>query len=242
MKTKVLASLVIIFSGYAINAQELTQTVRGVVLDNDSRETLMGAAVIRLGAEYTTGTTTNSAGEFVLENVPLGRHSFQVNYLGYKPYVTSEILVSSGKEVYLEIALNQSVSNLEEVVIKAEIDKSATINSMTLISARTFSVEDASRYAGGFDDPTRLVSAFAGVSAPQIESNGISVRGNAPSMVQYRMEGIDIDIANHFEGGDLLGGGFVSLFSRHVLGGSDFLTGAFPAEYGNALSAVFDMN
>jgi hypothetical protein len=242
MKTKVITSLVLIFYGYFIYAQELTQTVRGVVLDNDSRETLIGATVIRLGAEYVTGTTTNNDGEFILENVPLGRHSFQINYLGYQPYVTGEILVSSGKEVFLEIAMNQSVSNLEEVVVKAEIDKSKTMNIMTLLSARTFSVEEASRYAGGFDDPTRLVSAFAGVSASQIESNGISVRGNAPSMVQYRMEGVEIENANHFEGGDLLGGGFVSLFNSHVLGNSDFLTGAFPAEYGNALSAVFDMN
>jgi hypothetical protein len=242
MKKKVVLLMVLIFCGYAIHAQELTQTIRGVVLDNDSRETLIGATVIRLGAEYATGTITNNDGEFILENVPLGRHSFQINYLGYQPYVTGEILVSSGKEVFLEIAMNQSVSNLEEVVVKAEIDKSKTMNIMTLLSARTFSVEEASRYAGGFDDPTRLVSAFAGVSASQIESNGISVRGNAPSMVQYRMEGVEIENANHFEGGDLLGGGFVSLFNSHVLGNSDFLTGAFPAEYGNALSAVFDMN
>jgi hypothetical protein len=242
MKTKTLTTLLFLFFGYFSYAQVLTQTVRGLILDKDSKEPLIGATVIRVGAELSSGTTTDLDGKFILEDVPLGRHKFQISFVGYQPFATSEILVGSGKEVFLNIDLKESVTELKGVTVTAKIDKNETLNTMTLVSARTFSTEEAKRYAGGFDDPTRLVSAFAGVSAPQIESNGISVRGNAPSMVQYRMEGVEIENANHFEGGDLLGGGFVSIFNSHVLGNSDFLTGAFPAEYGNALSAVFDMN
>lgn len=242
MKKVQITFLMIILLAANANAQQLVQTVRGTVVDKDSQVPLIGATVILIGAASENGTVTDLNGNFVLTNVPVGRHSFKISYIGYMPYVINEVYVSSGKEVFLNIALKESVTDLTEVTISAEIDKNVTLNSMTLVSGRTFSTEEANRYAGGFDDPTRLVSSFAGVSAPQIESNGISVRGNAPSMVQYRMEGVEIEYPNHFEGGDLLGGGFVSIFSSHVLGNSDFLTGAFSAEYGNALSAVFDMN
>lgn len=240
-KTQIIILFFIALTSY-LNAQQLSQTVRGTVLDKDSQVPLIGATVIRIDASIENGTTTDINGHFVLENIPVGRHSFQISYIGYMPYIVSEVYVGSGKEISLTIELVESVTNLDEFTVRPTLEKDEALNDMTSVSARVFSVEEAKRYAGGFDDPTRLVSAFAGVSAPEVESNGISVRGNAPSMVQYRMEGLEIQNANHFEGGDLLGGGFVSIFNSHVLGNSDFLTGAFPSEYGNALSAVFDMN
>jgi hypothetical protein len=240
-KTQITLLLVFLLATIA-NAQQLSQTVRGTVLDKDTQMPLLGATVIRISSSEQKGTITDINGNFVLSNVPVGRHSFKISYIGYMPYVINEVYVSSGKEVFLLVELVESVTKLDEITVKPTVQKDESLNYMASVSARVFSIEEAKRYAGGFDDPTRLVSAFAGVSAPQVESNGISVRGNAPSMVQYRMEGLEIENANHFEGGDLLGGGFVSLFSSHMLGNSDFLTGAFPAEYGNALSAVFDMN
>ena len=104
-------------------------------------------------------------------------------------------------------------------------------NTMAAISSRSFSVEETRRYAGGLDDPGRLASVFAGVSDGNIESNGIIVRGNNPTGVVYQIEGVDVGNPNHFAGEDLLGGGFVSVLSNHVLRNSDFLTGAFPSEY-----------
>lgn len=227
---------------YLLNAQELTQTIRGKVVDKDTQIPLIGATIMRLGSNVNNGTITDINGDFSLNNVPVGRHDFRLNYIGYEPFVINELLVNSGKEVVLNIELTESVTQLEEIVVKPNTRKDMPLNDMTSVSARVFSIEEAKRYAGGFDDPTRLASSFAGVAATDVESNGISVRGNAPSMVQYRMEGVEIENANHFEGGDLLGGGFISIFNSHLLANSDFLTGAFPAEYGNALSAAFDMN
>lgn len=86
----------------------------------------------------------------------------------------------------------------------------------------------------GFDDPARLVSAFAGV-APSVSSNGISIHGNAPHLLQWRLEDVEIPNPNHFADIATLGGGILSSLSSQVLGNSDFFTGAFPAEYGNAV-------
>ena len=99
--------------------------------------------------------------------------------MGYEPGIFREILVTSAKEVYLEIPLKESVNELSEVVVRARTNKEEAMNKMATTGARMLSVEEASRYAGGFDDPARLVSAFAGV-APSVSSNGISIHGNAP--------------------------------------------------------------
>lgn len=215
------------------------QTIRGVVIDVDSKHPIPYATV-RLSEAGGMGTVTDSLGRFSLPQVPVGRHTVEAAFMGYDPGVFREILVTSAKEVYLEMPLKESVNELNEVVIRARTNKEEAMNKMATTGARMLSVEEASRYAGGFDDPARLVSAFAGV-APSVSSNGISIHGNAPHLLQWRLEDVEIPNPNHFADIATLGGGILSSLSSQVLGNSDFFTGAFPAEYGNAVSGVFDM-
>ena len=216
-----------------------TQTIRGVITDAASGEAIPYAS-ITLVDNPEKGAMSDDNGQFNISNVMIGRHSIQVNYLGYEPTVIKEIMVSSSKEVYLEIALKESVQALDEVIVRPRINKEQPLNKMVATGARMFSVEEASRYAGGFDDPARLASAFAGVSSDG-SSNGISIHGNAPHLLSWHMEGVEIPNPNHFADISILGGGILSSLSANVLGNSDFLTGAFPAEYNNAISGVFDV-
>ncbi len=233
--------LLIVLLLFAVNSfAQLTQTIKGTVIDEASQVTLPGATVFIVNTNPVKGTITDAEGAFSLSGIPVGRVHLKVTYVGYEPYEITSLMVTSGKEVVLSVELKESISQLNEVVVSGH-RKDRTVNTMSMISARTFSVEEARRYAGGLDDPGRLASVFAGVADADMESNGIVVRGNAPSGVIYKVEGIEVDNPNHFAGEDFLGGGFVSILNNHVLGNSDFLTGAFPAEYGNALSAVFDM-
>ena len=222
------------------NAQ-YTQTIRGTVKDPNSQLSIPGANVIVMDTSIISGTITDSDGVFKIHNIPVGRYDIRISFIGYETTVIPSVFVTSGKEVILDAEITESVTELKEIKVIAR-SKDRPLNNMATLSARTFSVEETRRYAGGLDDPGRLVSVFAGVSDGTLESNGIVVRGNAPFGISYRIEGIEVDNPNHFAGEDFLGGGFVSVLSNHVLGNSDFLTGAFPAEYGNALSAVFDMN
>ena len=215
------------------------QTIRGMVVEGDSKYTIPYANV-RLSDKEGMGTTTDSLGRFTIPQVPVGRHTVEAAFMGYEPGIFREILVTSAKEVYLEIPLKESVNELSEVVVRARTNKEEAMNKMATTGARMLSVEEASRYAGGFDDPARLVSAFAGV-APSVSSNGISIHGNAPHLLQWRLEDVEIPNPNHFADIATLGGGILSSLSSQVLGNSDFFTGAFPAEYGNAVSGVFDM-
>ncbi|REL37748.1 carboxypeptidase-like regulatory domain-containing protein [Rhodohalobacter sp. SW132] len=236
-----LATLMVFTSCYVHSQSPLTQTVRGTIVDANSKSPLIGAAITVEGSEPLMGTATNADGIFRLERVPVGRHNFKVSYFGYEPFIVSEILVGSGKEVVLSIELQGTTLELEGVVVTANTNKDRPLNTMATLSARTFSVEETNRYAGGLDDPARLASAFAGVTTTQTTNNAIIIRGNSPRGVLWRFEGVDIPAAFHFPNVDFIGGGGFTVLSNQMLQNSDFYTGAFPAEYGNASSGVFDI-
>jgi len=240
-KYNVLLTFLIFKSLITFSQSELTQTVRGKIVDAESRIPLIGATIIVEGLQPTKGTAADLNGNFRLEGIPVGRHNFKVSFIGYEPFMVTEILVCSGKEVVLNIELKESALSINEVVIRTNTNKDKPVNSMATLSARTFSVEETSRYAGGMDDPARLASAFAGVATTQTTNNAIIIRGNSPRGVLWRFEGVDIPAAFHFPNVDFIGGGGFTVLSNQMLRNSDFFTGAFPAEYGNASSGVFDI-
>lgn len=238
---KGLFALGVFLLSLAVNAQNKpsTQTIRGIVTDKSSGAPLpyITVGVLTLPHE---GTMTDESGKFVLADIPVGRHDIQASSVGYETALFREIMLTSAKEVFLEIQLRENVTELGEVVVTNQVNKEQPLNNMALSGARMLSVEEARRYAGGMDDPARLASSFAGVS-PSVGNNGISIHGNAPHLLQWKLEGVEVPNPNHFADIATLGGGVLSSLSSHVLGNSDFLTGAFPSEYSNAVSGVFDM-
>ncbi len=232
---------IISFCGLSFS-QTITQTVKGKVFDKTTQETLIGATIILVNSDPLVGTTTDLDGEFNLKNVAIGRQSIEISMMGYESYITSELLISSGKQIILNVGLLKKVTALNEVVLKPKRIKEKPINTMASVSSRQFTVEETQRYAGGLNDPARLVSSFAGVATPSISSNGISVRGNSPSGLLWRIEGVEVPSPNHFADLTIAGAGLLTVLSSQMMGNSDFYTGAFPAEYGNATSGVFDIN
>jgi len=239
MKRILIFSLLILFVT-SLSAQQV-QTIRGRVTDKESKTPLQGANIVLLDVEPLTGTITDNNGNFRLNKVALGRQSIQVSYIGYKPAVFQSILVNSVKEIVLEVELEESVVMGSAVVITAQARKDETRNQMAVVSARSFSVEETEKYAGSRGDVARMAMNYAGVSSANDQRNDIIIRGNSPSGLLWRLEDIDIPNPNHFaEGGTT--GGPVGMLNNNLLENSDFFTGAFPAEYGNALSGVFDLN
>ena len=215
------------------------QTIRGTVTDRDSKITLPGASVVIVGSNPIIGTATDMDGNFILENVTVGRHDIKVTFIGYEDAVLTEVLLGSANELVLNISISESVMALNEVTLTNI--KGEAINEMATISAKSFSVEETKRYAASIGDPARMVQSFAGVSTGDDASNEIIIRGNSPNWLLWRLEGVEIPSPNHFaeEGGS---SGAVSILSTNMLNVSDFYLGAFSAEYGNALSGVFDIS
>jgi len=109
-----------------------------------------------------------------------------------------------------------------------------------VVSGRSFSAYEVENYPGSLSDISRAAVSFPGVVSTNDGQNHIVIRGNSPKGLQWRLEGIEIPNLNHFSDIGASGGG-VNVVSNNMLGGSDFLTSAFPSEYGNALSGVFDL-
>lgn len=223
----------------ALQAQ-VFQTVKGFVFDADSRMPLPGATIVLKNSDPLIGTTTDLDGKFKIENVPVGRHNFVVTYMGYENVFISEVVVGSGKQVVLEIAMTEKTTSLKTVEVKANAGSDGTVNQMAVSGVKQIEMEQAGRYAGAADDPSRLVSSFAGV-ASGLQSNGIVVRGNSPKGLLWRLEDVEIGNPNHFADLAVFGGGGLTALSSQMIARSDFFTGAFPAEYSNAVSGVFDM-
>lgn len=241
---KVITTLLLITAGLAVCAEaheKRTQTIRGKVMDAVTGYPLPGAHVILKDSNPLIAASTDLNGQFSLNQVPVGRQNLEISYVGYLKRIYSNLLLSSGKEVFLEVYLEEVVVNLSEISVVSTVRKEEAINEMVLVSARTFSVEETERYAGSLGDPARMVANFAGVMTQNDSRNDIIIRGNSPSGVLWRLEGIEIPNPNHF-GAMGTTGGPVSMVNNNLLTNSDFLTGAFPAEFGNATAGVFDLN
>lgn len=236
---KTLLLLLILTSFLYSTAQEISQTIKGVVIDKISEKPLTGATILLLNSN--NATISDAEGRFVLKNVLPGRVKIAVSYNGYKEVIIPELLVTAGKEVILDIALEQNIKQVSEIIIKgSRVKKGNATNEYATASARSFNVDEVTRFAGGRNDPAKLVSNFAGVVANSDARNDIVVRGNSPAGVLWRIEGIPAPSPNHFATMGTTGGP-ISALNTNALKTSDFYTGAFPAEFGNANAAVFDI-
>lgn len=235
-----LLALLLYFGICQATAQSLTQTVRGNIVDQISKSPMPGATVMILDTEPIMGAVSDVRGDFKIPHVPLGTYTIRVSFMGYRDAILSQIQVNSGKETVLSIAIEEDLRQMQEVTVLAS-DKDRTVNDMIAVSGRTFSVEETRKFAAAVNDPGRMAASFAGVVSTDDGNNNISIRGNSPNGLLWRMEGIDIPNPNHFASPGMAGGG-ISILSAQLLANSDFITGAFPAEYGNALSGVFDLS
>lgn len=217
---------------------QLTQSIRGTVVDQILQAPVAGATVSIPGINRTVITDIN--GNFRFIDVPVGQHQLHISYVGFKETTLDNIAVNTGKETVLTIPLEINIVSQKEVIIRANSKKNKPLNEMSAVSARAFTVEETQKYAAAVNDPLRMATGFAGVIAINDGSNDIVIRGNAPTGLLWRMEGVDIPNPNHFSSVGSSGGG-ISILSAQLLSNSDFITGAFAAEYGNALSGVFDL-
>ncbi|MCH1478770.1 MAG: carboxypeptidase-like regulatory domain-containing protein, partial [Crocinitomicaceae bacterium] len=215
-----------------------TQAVRGSVFDNESKFPIVGAKVVLFSEGFSSKTITDFDGLFLLENVPVGKHEIQVSYTLYSSN-TLTVEVSSGKEVVVQVPLVEFISEQKEVVVHGR-KRGEVLNELALISAQQFSVEETNRYPGSRMDPARMASNFAGVQGADDSRNDIIIRGNSPLGVVWRVEGVDIPNPSHFAISGSTGGP-VSIINNKILANSDFFMSAFPAEYGNSTSGVFDL-
>lgn len=244
--------LLLLFLPSLVLAQSPVQTLRGTVTDADNGAPLSSANLVlswdassllsREGGSISTAT--DESGHFSWSKIAVGRYRLQVSYVGYETVTIAEVLIEAGKEAVQNVQLRERSEALHEVVVKAQARNSTDIQSL---SAYTMTVEEQFRFPATFYDPGRLAMSYPGVAGVNDGTNIICVRGNAPGAVKWRLEGVEIVNPNHtanagtFSDRPTQAGGGVNILSAQLLGTSNFLTGAFPVEFGNALGGIFDM-
>lgn len=228
--------------GLCASAQEANKTIRGRITDDVSKQPIIGAMVVLKGSEPLKGVTTDIQGNFRLSGISVGRITLEITFVGYEKLTVPDLVITAGKEVVLDLAITEAINSTADVVVtyNRKQDPTVTINEMAIVSARSFNPDDTKKYAGALGDPSRMAANFAGVVAGNDSRNDIVVRGNTPNAMLWQLEGINIPNPNHFGAGTSTGGP-VSMLNANNIAKSDFFTSAFPAQYGNANGAVFDL-
>lgn len=220
--------------------ENISQNIKGRVLDQQSQTPLPGVNVLVLINGESFGASTDFDGYYKVESVPTGRINVSFSFIGYETVNMQNVELLGSKELVLNISMRESTEKLKEVTVVAKVNKERTNNERVNVSGRSFSIEETQRFAGANNDVSRMAANFAGVQRSNDAANDIVVRGNSPYGLIWRLEGMDIPNPNHF-GGIGATGGPVSMLNNNVLANSDFITSAFPSDYGDGISGVFDL-
>ncbi len=229
--------LLLITTAFSQQGNIPTQTIKGTVINFKNHQPVPGASVLVEGTRF--GAYSDDNGNFKIRDVPVGRHKLRISSIGYETQAIN-IILNSGKQENLHIELNESYVETKEVNVTAKGDRFKPINESAIVSSTLFSKDDVERFAGSRMDPARMAQNFAGVVGSNDLRNDIIVRGGSPTELLWRLDGLDIPNPNHFATQGATGGP-VSAINSTTLDNSDFLTGAFPAEYGDRMSGVFDL-
>lgn len=222
-----------------MQGQSLTQEVTGSVKQESIFVPLSGATVLLSNDSDSSTTSTDSTGRFVFKKIFPGRYLLSVSFVGYRTW-QQDILVISARKTEVNVLLEEFSSVLNEVEITANAVSSTMGN-------QTITIEKTLRVPANFFDPVRVLTSYPGVQTTSDQNNTIIVRGNSPSGLLWRINGLDVVNPNHlanagtFSDKPALYGGGVNIISAQLLDQTDFYSGSLPPRYGNALAGVVDM-
>ncbi|MDP5172564.1 MAG: TonB-dependent receptor [Bacteroidia bacterium] len=238
-------SLLFIFCALAVFSQPVlaqsgTQNIRGRVVDKESEAPIQSAQIITFKDDGgIIGAYSDDFGFYELKNVPVGYRTVIFSALSYDT-VSMRPFITSGSELVLDMSLDPRPITANEVTIEAGREEDVNNEHAASVSQISIAFDPGLQASGTREDPVRQAVISPSVQGADDSRNDLVVRGNSPSGVLYRMEGINIPNPNHFAVPGT-GGGPQSLLNNKYLKRADFYTGGFPANYGNGTAAVFDM-
>jgi len=223
--------------GFSQETKAPSQLIKGKIINFKTQQPVSGAN-IRL-QDTKLGAISQRDGSFKIPDVPVGRYTIKISMIGFESQQFQGV-ISSGKEEVLNVQLQESYVQMNEVKVYAEKNSFNPINESSIVSSSVFSVDDVERYAGSRMDPARMAQNFAGVVGDNDKRNDIVIRGGSPTELLWRIDGLDVPNPNHFATQGATGGP-ISALNSNVLDNSDFLVGAWSSEYGDKMSGVFDL-
>lgn len=213
-----------------------TYKIQGSVIDKRTREPLEFVNVLVIGLN--SGASTDSEGNFTIEQVPPGIYRLQASSLGYKTVLTPEYRVNHITP-HVQIEMEEDELTLDAVTITASPFRRVAESPVSL---RVIGLREIEKAPGANRDISRVVQNYPGVAfSPIGYRNDLIVRGGGPSENRFYLDGVEIPNINHFSTQGASGGP-VGLIDADLIRSVEFYSGAFPANRGNALSSVLDFS
>ncbi len=240
---KFYAVILLLCFSFSSDAQEVP-LLYGKVQISSSNEPLEGATILLTNSASTASTVTDAYGNYAFDNAEAGRYEIQVDYLGYQSQKIVEVLIESGRSLELDIQMVASTLDLPIAVVRAGIED---IQEDLLPSVQVLTIEETRRLPATFNDPARQIIAYPGVVNTNDQANNISVRGNSPAALSWRLEGVEIVNPNHLSNAGTrsdqisVASGGVNILSAQMLNTSAFYAGAAPVQFGNLQGGLMDM-
>lgn len=209
--------------------------VNGLITDAETGEPIPFANVLVQGTDV--GTSTDIDGKFTIKNAPMGYGRLKVSSVGFESRISKDVYITKNKAVYVEVSLQPSTGQLDEVVVESSaFERSAESPN----SVQTLGVEEIERNPGANRDVSRVINSLPGVTSTPSFRNDILIRGGAPNENVFYVDGIETPVINHFQTQGSSGGP-VGILNANLLQKVKLYTGSFPANRGNMLSSVLEI-
>ncbi|MCF6242870.1 MAG: TonB-dependent receptor [Bacteroidales bacterium] len=223
MKTNIIKTLVVSYLLFSIQFYSISQsfTVRGLIRDSISQESIIGAAIIEKSKNIFT--TCNEYGFYSI-NLPKGTNTLTVISLGYQKKTLKTHLFS---DTLINIDLSSADINLQQITVTANTQQINWYNlPMTKISKMPI--------IAGESDVLKALQYTAGVTSGNEGSASLNVRGGSPDQNLYLLDGIPVYNVNHVLG-------YFSVFNTDALKSVKLIKGGIPAEYHGRASSIVDI-
>jgi hypothetical protein len=227
-----------LFLNTAFILAQVTQNIRGQILDAATQKPLVEASIVLDSGSMKTATDTE--GVFRFEKIPVGRHTLRVGFVGFENLFISDILLESGKEIALDLSLKSLIINTDTLTVTAQRE-------FHFDAINGIQNERLSRYPATFNDPARMITYLPGAATTNDQGNNISVRGASPNLNQWYLNGAEVVNPNHLSNAGTnsdqatVNGGGVLIPGFNVMGSTQFYKGAMAADMGGALTSVMDI-
>jgi hypothetical protein len=234
MKRYIYIILLLIIVVYDSAGQANSGVIKGRVFNSKTNEGVPFATVQIWGT--TIGAITDYDGNFSFTGIKPGYIELRASSVGFKPFISSAIMVTNSNQVNIEVPLEENIVGIGEVVIKA----SPFIKRIeTPVSARIIGIDEIDKNPGGNRDISKVIQSFPGVASTPAFRNDVIVRGGGPNENRFYIDNVEIPYLNHFSTQGASGGP-VGIINVDFVQSVDFLSGAFPASKGNALSSILN--
>jgi hypothetical protein len=228
------ASLFIFLLSLSVGFSQNTGTVKGKVIDMQTRGQMPFVNVIVVGTEV--GSISDENGAFIIKNVPLGYVKVQASYLGYLTALSEDYLVTNEKTPFINFELIQDNEQLDEVVVQSKLFKKSIESPL---SRQSLGIAEIERNPGGNRDVLKVIQSLPGVASNPGFRNDIIIRGGSPVENKFYLDGIEVPVINHFQTQGSTGGP-VGIINADLIRNVDFFTSAFESNKGNALSSIIE--